>query len=89
MSRNDSEIITGVLRCKNGHKFKIENGIPRFVSDKQSDFIKTEDAFSSKWKNFNKTYHDPIWISKQKKWFLERFGWKTISNFNKFSKIKN
>jgi len=88
ISKNDSEILTGVLRCKNNHKFKIKNGIPRFVSDKQSDFIKTEDAFSSKWKNFNKTYHDPVWISKQKKWFLERFGWKTISNFNKFLKNK-
>jgi ubiquinone/menaquinone biosynthesis C-methylase UbiE len=87
-SEINSEIITGSLRCKNNHKFSIINGIPRFVSDKQTDFVKTEDAFSSKWETFNKTYHDPVWISKQKKWFLERFGWKTITNFNKFLKTK-
>ena len=66
----------------------IIHGIPRFVVDKQSDFVKTEDAFSSKWENFNKTYHDPVWILKQKKWFIERFGWKNISNLNKFLKTK-
>ena len=63
----------------------IIHGIPRFVVDKQSDFVKTEDAFSSKWENFNKTYHDPVWILKQKKWFIERFGWKNISNLNALS----
>ena len=66
----------------------IIHGIPRFVVDKQFDFVKTEDAFSSKWENFNKTYHDPVWILKQKKWFIERFGWKNISNLNKFLKTK-
>jgi ubiquinone/menaquinone biosynthesis C-methylase UbiE len=87
-SKINTEIITGFLKCKNKHKFLITGGIPRFVTDKQADFIKTEDAFSSKWEIFNKTYHDPVWISKQKKWFIERFGWKTAKNLNKFLKTK-
>lgn len=50
--------------------------------------MKTEDSFSSKWRNYNKTYHTKKWFDSQKKWFLERFGWKTSSNFNKFLKTR-
>ncbi len=78
------EIIQGTLVCRKNHRFSIIRGIPRLVTDKEKDFRKTENAFSSKWKNFNKTYHSKQWIQKQKKWFLERFGWKRESNFKKF-----
>ena len=78
------EVKEGTLICINRHKFSIKNGIPRFVTDKEFNFVKTEDAFSSKWKNFNKSYHDKKWIDMQNKWFLQRFGWKTLSNFKKF-----
>jgi len=78
------EIIDGTLVCARKHRFQVTRGIPRLVSDKQHDFVKTEDAFSSKWKKFNKTYHNKKWIEEQKKWFLERFGWKTIHKFNRF-----
>ena len=43
------EIITGTLNCKNCKNiFPITEGIPRFVIDKTKDFVKTEDAFSTK-----------------------------------------
>jgi SAM-dependent methyltransferase len=84
--RRQNEIIEGSLICDKGHKFPIKNGVPRLVTDKEQNFRRTEDAFSSKWKNFNKTYHDKKWFNIQKKWFLQRFGWKTISNFDKFLK---
>lgn len=83
---NLDEIIQGTLTCKKKHIFKISNGIPRFVTDPSKDFQKTEDAFSSKWKNYHKTYHNKKWINKQKKWFLDRFGWKTILQFKNFLK---
>ena len=83
------EIIEGELICLKQHKFPIIGGIPRLVIDKTMNFIKTEDSFSSKWKNYNKTYHAKKWFDGQKKWFLERFGWKTSSNFNKFLKTRN
>ncbi len=79
-----NEIIAGILKCTKNHKFEIRFGIPRLVVDSESDFVKTESAFSSKWKKFNKTYHDKKWYDGQKKWFLERFEWKTLPIFNKF-----
>jgi len=83
-----NEIIEGELVCLKRHKFPISEGIPRLVVDKAKTFVKTEDSFSSKWKNYNKTYHSRKWFDSQKKWFLERFGWKTSSNFNKFLKTR-
>jgi len=83
------EIIEGKFTCLKKHVFKISDGIPRFVTDPSKDFQKTEDAFSSKWKNYHKTYHDKKWVDKQKKWFLDRFGWKNISQFKNFLKKSN
>ena len=83
------EILSGDIICKKRHKFPIIDGVPRFVVDKAKIFVKTEDSFSSKWKKFNKTYHSKKWFEGQKKWFLERFGWKTSSNFNKFLKTRS
>ena len=84
IEKRSYEILTGNLICLKNHKFPIKDGIPRFVVDKSKIFVKTENSFSSKWKNYNKTYHSKKWFNGQKKWFLERFGWKTTSVFNKF-----
>ena len=82
------EIIEGDLVCLKRHKFPIMGGIPRLVVDKTMNFVKTEYSFSSKWENYNKTYHGKKWSDGQKKWFLERFGWKTSTNFDKFLKTR-
>ena len=87
--KQKDEIIEGTLTCIKKHNFSIIRGIPRLVSDKQKDFVETEDAFSSKWRHFNKTYHNKKWIEGQKKWFLERFGWKTISKLDNFLKTRS
>ncbi len=79
-----NEIVTGSLTCPNKHKFGITNGIPRFVIDKTKNFVKTEDAFSSKWRNYHKSYHQKKWFDFQFQWFLDRFGWKKTTNFNEF-----
>ena len=79
-----NEIIEGHLICVKKHKFPILNGVPRLVVDKSKNFIKTENAFSLKWKNYNKSYHDKKWYNIQRKWFLDRFGWKNLTNFKKF-----
>ena len=86
--KEHGEVLEGKLICLKNHKFPIKGGIPRFVVDKAKNFVKTENSFTSKWKNYNKTYHSKKWINNQKKWFLERFGWNTISNFNKFLKTR-
>ena len=86
---NSAEILEGKLVCLKNHKFPIKDGIPRLVVDKSKIFVKTENSFSSKWKNYNKTYHSKKWIDGQRKWFLERFGWNTSTNFNKFLKTKS
>jgi len=85
-----NEIITGNLKCKNcGDSFPITNGIPRFVMDKTKDFVKTEDAFSAKWRRHHKNHQAKDWITFQQNWFLERYGWKSIKQFNEFLKNKN
>ena len=86
--KHRNEIIEGQLLCLNSHRFLISGGIPNFVVDKSKIFVKTEDSFSSKWKKYNKTYHNAKWFESQKKWFLERFGWKNILNFNNFLKTR-
>jgi len=83
-----NEVLEGRLFCKNKHKFSIKQGIPKLVVDSEGDFVKTESAFSSKWKKFNKTYHNTKWYNNQRKWFLERFGWKLLSNFHNFLNSK-
>ncbi len=52
--KKKDEVWGGILICKNRHKFKIKRGIPRLITDKSSGFIKTEKAFSSKWKRYYK-----------------------------------
>ena len=89
LKRNNLEIMEGLLICDNKHKFKINKGIPRFVVDKEKDFVKTEDAFSSKWDKYNKHYHHKKWFLKQQNWFVSRFGWKTLKNLNNFLKTRH
>lgn len=84
----DDEILHGMLVCSNNHKFAIKNGIPRLTVDRSEGFVKTEKAFSSKWKNYNRSLHSKKWYEFQKNWFLDRFGWKRLSNFNKFLKTR-
>ena len=64
-------------------------GIPRLVIDDTTGFVKTEAAFSSKWKKYNKFYHQKNWLLHQQNWFLDRFGWKNLANFNKFLKTRS
>ena len=73
-SKIKNEIIEGTLICsKCKDKFQIHRGIPRFVVDITKDFVRTEMAFSEKWKNHHKNHHAKDWIEWQKKWFLNRF----------------
>ena len=81
--QND-DVQKGTLICSKNHKFPIFNGVPRLVVDNEKNFAKTELAFSSKWNTFNKSYHNKQWYDKQRKWFLDRFGWKTLSKFLNF-----
>ncbi len=87
--KRDEEILQGVLVCSNNHKFTIRNGIPRLVIDKSEGFVKTEKAFSSKWKNYSRSLYSKKWYEFQKNWFLDRFGWKTLSSFYRFLKTRH
>ena len=86
-SKTNNEIIEGMLNCQNcKEKFKIVKGVPRFVVDKTKDFVRTEDAFSAKWKSHHTNHHAKDWIEWQKNWFLDRFDFKSIKLFNTFLK---
>ena len=81
--KQGSEIIEGSIKCHEcKDDFKITNGIPRFVIDNTKDFVKTEDAFSEKWKRHHRNHHKKDWVDFQRKWFLDRYGWKTKSTSN-------
>lgn len=84
------EILEGLILCtKCKDSFKITRGIPRFVVDSTKDFVRTEEAFSAKWRKHHKNHQAKDWITFQKNWFLERYGWKTESNFEKFLNTKS
>ena len=88
-SKIKTEIKEGTLICiKSNHKFKISQGIPRFVVDLTKDFVRTEMAFSAKWKSHHKNHQAKDWLKFQRKWFLERFDWKSFNKFQKFLKSK-
>ena len=84
-----NEIVEGELMCLKRHRFPISKGVPRLVIDKSKIFIKTENSFSAKWKTHHRNHHAKDWIEFQRKWFLERFDWKSFSMFKKFLKSKN
>ena len=83
------EINEGSLVCPNKHKFAITDGIPRFVVDTTKDFVRTEDAFSAKWTHHHENHHAKDWIDFQTKWFLERYDWKTLKEFQMFLNTKS
>ena len=87
--RDKSEIESGILHCENNHKFVVIRGIPRLVIDKTQGFVETEDAFSEKWKKYNKYYHEKKWYLFQQNWFLNRFGWKNLGIFKQFLKTRS
>jgi len=88
--KKNNEIIEGLISCHHcNENFKITKGIPRFVVDTTKDFVRTEEAFSEKWKKHHKNHQAKDWIDFQRKWFLDRYGWKTVENFNKFLDSKN
>ena len=87
--KRKNEIEEGQLICsKCGEKFKISGGIPRFVIDSTKDFIRTEMAFSAKWKNHHKSHYAADWIRFQRKWFIDRFDWNSFKEFNNFLKSR-
>lgn len=88
VKKKTDEVIDGQLICINKHKFKITKGIPRFVIDTSKNFVKTENAFSAKWRIYHNSYHKKKWFEFQRNWFLERFGWKSLAEFNKFLEKK-
>ena len=80
--KKGTEIIEGLILCdKCKDRFNIHKGIPRFVVDKTKDFVRTEEAFSAKWRRHHKNHQAKDWVDFQRKWFLDRYGWKTKSNF--------
>ena len=58
------------------------------IVDVTKDFVRTEMAFSAKWKNHHRNHHAKDWVNWQKNWFLERFDWKSIKLLNTFLKSK-
>ena len=84
-----NEIIKGSLVCPNKHKFAITDGIPRFVVDTSKDFVRTEDAFSAKWTHHHENHHAKDWIDFQTRWFLERYDWNTVKEFQTFLNTKS
>jgi ubiquinone/menaquinone biosynthesis C-methylase UbiE/uncharacterized protein YbaR (Trm112 family) len=88
VKKSDNEIKEGLLVCSNKHRFSVTNGIPRFVIDTTKDFVRTEDAFSAKWRHHHENHHAKDWIEFQTKWFLERYEWESLDKFNDFLNTK-
>ena len=87
-SKSKNEVKEGVLICiKCNDKFKISKGIPRFVIDQTKDFVRTEMAFSEKWKKFHSSHFEKEWLTFHENWFLERYM-HTRNTFKKFLKSK-
>ena len=84
-SKMKTEIKEGTLICiKCNNKFKISKGIPRFVVDLTKDFVRTEMAFSAKWKNHHQNHHAKDWIEFQKNGFWKDLTGNHLVHFRNF-----
>ncbi|MEM3065451.1 MAG: methyltransferase domain-containing protein [Candidatus Nitrosotenuis sp.] len=88
IKKKADEIKEGTLVCSNKHRFVVSDGIPRFVVDTTKDFVRTEEAFSAKWRHHHKNHHAKDWIEFQTNWFLERYEWESLAKFKDFLNTK-
>ena len=84
--RETKEIFSGELICSNKHKFPISDGIPRLIDPNTVDKnqSQTADSFTYKWKKWEGVSFKKEVIIKKRKWYLERYGWKSSEDFKKF-----
>ena len=79
-SKSKNEVKEGTLICRKcNDKFKISKGIPRFVVDQTKDFVRTEMAFSEKWKKFHSSHFEKEWLKDNYKSLIERISGKKVS----------
>lgn len=53
-SLEEDEIVSGLLGCENGHQYKIEKGIPRFIDSSSAIDNRTQKVFGSEWTTFRR-----------------------------------
>jgi len=88
--RRTGEIASGVLRCSRRHRFPIHRGIPRIIDERALDPEQRETrlSFSAKWSQIPNFGHDPKARAVQLRWYLERFGWKTLASLKRFLRTR-
>ena len=76
----DGEVHSGYLHAKNGVKYEIDNGIPRFVSITDEYQEQTSRSFGYKWKKEGIKESQGC-IDNARKWYVQKYGFKTIDEF--------
>lgn len=88
LKTRDDEVHSGYLHARNGMKYEIENGIPRFVSMTDEYQQQTSESFGYKWKKEGiKESHGCT--NNARKWYVEKYGFKTIDDFIRFFSERN
>jgi ubiquinone/menaquinone biosynthesis C-methylase UbiE len=82
-AEDTDDIVTGVLKDKNGKTYPVANGIPRFVLTDDSHQQQTAQSFGFKWQQQH-TYDSPQVFSVARQWLLERYGFETINHMQRF-----
>jgi SAM-dependent methyltransferase len=71
--RDGDEIVSGVLRARDGNTYAIRAGIPRLVVTADEAQVQTSEAFGFKWKKRD-TYDSPAAKENATRWCVEKYG---------------
>ena len=84
----DGEVISGVLVCREGHKFQVGNGVPRLlVKAEEQEQVKR--SYESKWKVFEDVTFSKHVMDFQCNWYISRYGWTSEEEFKAFLESKS
>ncbi len=90
VDRKGDEIETGLLVCQKAHVYKIIKGVPRMVVEDGDEAQKaTADSFSRKWEAVPDYGYTAGTMKLHRKWYLDRYGWKTEARLRKYLKACN
>jgi len=84
----DNEVISGVLVCREGHEFQVNNGVPRLlVSAEEQEQVKR--SYESKWRVFEDVTFSKHVMDFQYNWYMSRYGWTSEEEFKAFLESKS
>lgn len=87
-TRQNGDVLSGILLANDGTRYRITNGIPRLVTSMDQEQLQTSAAFEFKWKK-RETYDSQAFREFAAKWYLQKYGFASMDEWaSRFSNNK-